>query len=117
MKKSLPKQSATISSNLVVFRPFHRMSTERVSGQYYLKLQLESHVLAHMLPPIITRKSRARRPKLAHETAVVIKTLNTYSVLKDPTRPHRSYRLIDNYTRKQFPLSRSERKMTAVALV
>lgn len=114
MKKSPPKQNATISKDLVPFRPACTVGTERINGRYYAMTKSEDTVIRRQLSMGFTRKVRAKMRKHSREPVTVIKSLNTYSVDKEVGRLNR---LFQNYTRKQFPLTRSERKKAALALV
>lgn len=114
MKKTLPKQSATISKNLAIFRPARIVGTERINGQYYAITTGADLVIRCQLGMGFTRKVRAKMRKHPREPETVIKSLNTYSVDKEVGRLNR---LFQNYTRKQFPLTRAERKAAALALV
>ncbi len=117
MKKTLPKQSATVCENLVTFRPSNVVTTEWVNGKNYVTLQGEGCVIRAMVEPCLTRRTRAKMRKHPSEPETVFKSLNTYLVFKDATCTDRLNRLFDNYTRKQFPLTRAERKKAAIALV
>lgn len=125
MKKTLPKQSQTSFQDLVVYQPQTIVGVKRDRRGFCVRTRMnESTDVFNLFDNSSdTRNAAVRRARRGFKlnggkTDVVIKRLGTYTTPFEVSRevPFSGSYLIC-YTRKAFPLTRSERKEAAVALV